>query len=82
MVVTGERRTERRTPDPDERDELVTAAEQEEDAQSGGTTEAGAQRREADRVQRQREGGPDPLSASGTATHERSRRGRHDPDRR
>jgi hypothetical protein len=88
--VTGDRRPsdeqvtpgDRPAPDPADRGELLSAAEQEEGALGGGTTEAAAQRREADRVQDHREGGADPLSGSGTTTHERSRRGRHDPGRR
>jgi hypothetical protein len=72
---------DRAAPDPADREELVTPAEQEEDALTGGTTEGATQRREADRVQDHREGGPDPLSGSGTTTHERSRRGRQDPGR-
>jgi hypothetical protein len=64
---------------PQDQGELVSYAEQEQLPQLGGSEEAKAQRRAADHVEDERAGGGDPLSGSGGAVHERSRRHRASP---
>jgi hypothetical protein len=62
-----------------DRSDLQSYAEQEQLPQDGGAEEASAQRREADRVEEQRGGAGDPISASDAPVHARSRRGRSRP---
>jgi hypothetical protein len=55
-------------------DEMQSYAEQEQCPQHGGAEQAAAQRRQADRLDKERAGAGDPISGSDNPTHVRSRR--------